>query len=140
MMIEDEIFGKLSLIEASQHEQSYLLGAKLFSPLNYEVEYNIYTVNKIVSKNQREFLIEIEKRYAVLKNQIEKFINSEIKKIDTKSKNYTLENDLKLCLISIPESIDLEVEWSIEYALNKDFAFFTVEFKDWEPFWLSISA
>lgn len=140
MDIEDKFFGKLSLIEESRNEPSHFFGAKLFGPLNHEIEYQIYYADETVSEDQRKFGIEIEAKYSELVIEIEKFVNSEIKKIDAKGKRYNLEKDLELRLIIIPKSFDPIVEWSIEYSVKNDFSFFLIEFQNWKPYWFSISA
>jgi hypothetical protein len=138
--IEDDFFGKLSFVEESKHEPSHFFGAKLFRPVNYKIEYQIYNVSEAVSEDQRKFGVEIETKYPELKDEIENFINLEVKKIDAKGKRYNLEKDLELQLITIPKSIIPTTEWSIEYAVKKDFAFFEIAFHNWKPFWFSISA
>lgn len=140
MDVIDEFFGKLSFVEASKHEASYFFGAKTFNPANYIVEYQIYNNGKIVSEAQRKLGIEIERKYRELEIEIEKFINSQLEKIDAKSHNYNLEKDLEIRLITIPQDLNSSFEWSIEYAVKKDFSFFEVEFQNWEPTWFSISA
>lgn len=140
MDIEDSFFGKLSFVEESRHEPSHFLGAKLFRPVNYEIEYQIYNADETVFEDQRKFGIEIEAKYEELKIEIEKFINSELDKLDSKAKRYKLEEDLEVRLITIPRNIKPIIEWSIEYAVKKDYLFFTVEFQNWEPYWFSISA
>jgi hypothetical protein len=138
--ITDEFFGKLSFVEATKHEASHFFGAKIFNPVNYIVEYQIYNDGKIVSEAQRKLGIEIERNYAELKIEIENFINTELQKIDSTAKKYNLEKDLELQLITIPNSLSPKIEWSIEYSVKNDFLFFMVEFQNWEPFWFSISA
>lgn len=140
MYIVDNFFGKLSVVEASQHEPSHYYSTKFFEPVNYEIEFQIYKEGETISEDQRKFGIEIETKYAELKIDIEKFINSEIEKIDGKVKRYDLENDLELRLITIPKSFNPIVEWSIEYAVRNDFSFFLIDFQNWKPCLFSISA
>lgn len=137
---EDHFFGKLSFVEESQYEPSHFFAEKLFRPVNYKIEYQIYNAGETISEDQQKFVVKIETKYPELKDEIENFINLEVKKIDTKGKRYNLEKDLELRLITIPKSITPTIEWSIEYAVKNDFAFFTVEFQNWKPFWFSISA
>lgn len=138
--IEDEFFGKLLFIEATEYVPSYLFGAKEFRPLNSEVEYQIYNDTKTVSQEQREWVTEIENNYDGLKVEIETFINSELAKIDGKEKKFNLENDLNIDLITIPKNLNPVVEWSLTYGVEKDFAFFTVEFRNWKPYSFQVSA
>jgi hypothetical protein len=138
--IEDEFFGKLSFVEATEYEASYLFGAKEFPPLNHVVEYQIYDVSKTVTQEQRKWITKIENKYDGLKVEIETFINSELVKIDGKGKKISIEKDLTIDLITIPKNLNEVVEWSITYKLGNDFAFFTVEFRDLKPYWFSVSA
>jgi hypothetical protein len=139
-IVEDEFFGKLSYVKETSYEPSHLFGSKIFVPLHYEVEYQIYNDDKMISQEQRFLLNEIEKRYIELEDEIEMFINSEVEKVSTERKKYELQQDLELRLIVIPKNCTPIIEWSLEYGLKKDFAFFTVEFQDWKPIWFSISA
>src|SRR5687767_8748189 len=84
--IEDDFFGKLSFIEATEYEPSNLFGAKVFRPLNSQVEFQIYTDSKTVTQEQKDWAREIENNYDSVKAEIEKFINSECAKIDVKAK------------------------------------------------------
>jgi hypothetical protein len=138
--IEDEFFGKLSFFEASEYEPSYLSGTKEFRPLNSEVEYQIYNDTKTVKKEQREWVIEIEKKFDDLKMEIETFINSEFAKMNDNREKINLEKDLNIGLITIPKNLNSVVEWSLTYRVEKDFAFYTIEFRNWKPYWFSISA
>ena len=134
------MFGKLSFIEANEYEPSYLFGAKDFQPLNSKIEYQFYNDNKIVTQEQKEWVISIESKYSYLEVEIENFINDELTKMNDKITKYSLKKDLTIEFITIPKLLDPVVEWSLTYGVNKDFLFLTVEFRDWKPNFLSISA
>jgi hypothetical protein len=138
--IEDDFFGQLAFVEATEYEGSYLFGAKEFSPLKSEVAYQIYDANKTVSQEQIKWVAEIENKYDGLKAEIETFINAELNKIDNKGKKFNLEKDFNIELITIPKNLNVVVEWSITYEVKEYFAFFTIEFRDWKPYWFSVSA
>jgi hypothetical protein len=48
--IEDEFFGKLSFVQASEYEPSHLFGAKAFHPVNSVVECQFYNDKKNITQ------------------------------------------------------------------------------------------
>lgn len=138
--IADQFFNKLSFIEATEYEPSHLFGAKYFRPLNCEIEYQLYTEEKTVTQEQREWIIAIENNYDSLKIEMENFINDEFAKMYNKAKKYSLEKDLTIELITIPKLFVPGVEWSLTYKVKEDFLFLTIEFLGWKPNSLYISA
>jgi hypothetical protein len=53
---------------------------------------------------------------------------------------YSVEKNLNIDLITIPRLLDKIVEWALTYSVKNDFLFLKGEFRDWNPYSLSVSA
>lgn len=104
------------------------------------VEFYIYNDSEGINDNQRRLILEIEKKYLELIDDLENYLNNEISKIDSTYSSISIHKDLDIMFINIPKNLTELNKWEINFVEKKGFSVYEIGLKNWKPVYLEISA
>ena len=85
-------------------------------------------------------ILEIEKKYPELIDNLEKYLNDKIREIGTNYLNVSINKDLDVHFINIPENpTELNI-WELNLVEKKGFTNYEITIENWVPVDLGISA
>ncbi|WP_378172630.1 hypothetical protein [Aquimarina sp. SS2-1] len=138
--IIDATLGTLTFRKSNQIDESYWNVDRKINSINELVEFYIYNNSEGITEKQKQLILSIEKKYPELINSLESFLNMKIKKLDSDYSNISIESDLNVSFINIPENPTELNKWEINYVEKKGFTIYGIEIENWKPTDLGISA
>ena len=138
--ITDNILGVLTFKKSNRLDESYWNVDRKVSSVNELVEFYIYNNEDGINECQKQLILEIEKKYPELIDNLEKYLNNKIRKIDSNTLNISILKDLDVSFINIPENPTELNKWEINFVEKKGFTIYAIEIENWNPIDLGISA
>lgn len=138
--IADDILGILTFRKSNRLDESYWNVDRKVSSINELVEFYIYNNENGINENQKKLILEIEKKYPELIDNLEKYLNTKIREIDSNYSHISIEKDLVVSFINIPENPTELNKWEINFVEKKGFTIYGIEIENWNPIYLGISA
>jgi transcriptional antiterminator len=138
--ITDDILGVLTFRKSNRLDESYWNVDRKVSSVNELVEFYIYNNENGINKNQKKLILEIEKKYPELIDNLEKYLNTKIREIDSNYSHVSIQKDLDVSFINIPENPSELNKWEINFVEKKGFTIYGIEIENWNPWYLGISA
>ena len=138
--IIDDIFGVLTFKKSSKLDEAYWNVDRKIDSLNEKVEFYVYNNKTGISDIQRKLILEIEKKYPELVNNLENYLNNEIQEIDRNSSKISIQKDLDVSFINIPKNPTELNKWEINFVEKRGFTIYGIDIENWKPIDLGISA
>ena len=138
--IEDDTLGILTFRKSNRIDESYWNVERKLNSCNELVEFYIYNDSDGINESQKNLIIEIEKHYPELIEILEKYLNNKIREIDSNFSNFSIQKDLDVSFINIPENPTELNKWEINFVEKKGFTIYGIEIENWNPIDLGISA
>jgi len=104
------------------------------------VEFNVYNNEDGINKTQKELILAIESKYPELVDRLEKYLNDKVREINSASWTISIQKDLDVSFITIPENPTELNNWEINFVEKRGFTFYEIEIENWIPIDLGISA
>ena len=138
--ITDDILGILTFRKSNILDESYWNVDRKVTSINELVEFYIYNNENGINEIQRNLILEIEKKYPELIDYLEKYLNDKIREIDSNYLNVSINKDLDVHFINIPENpTELNI-WELNLVEKKGFTNYEITIENWIPVDLGISA
>ena len=138
--IADDILGILTFRKSNRLDESYWNVDRKVKSVNELVEFYIDNNENGINESQRKLILEIEKKYPELIDNLEKYLNNKIREIDSSNVEISINKDLDVNFISIPENpTELNI-WELNLVEKKGFTNFEITIENWNPINLGISA
>ena len=138
--IEDDTLGILTFKKSNRIDESYWNVDRKLNSVNELVEFYIYNDSDGINASQKNLILAIEKQYPELIDILEKYLNTKIREIDTNFSNVSIQKDLDISFINIPENPTELNKWEINFVEKKGFTIYGIEIENWNPIDLGISA
>ena len=138
--ITDEILGVLTFRKSNRLDESYWNVDRKVNSVNKLVEFYIYNNENGINENQKKLILGIEKKYPELIDNLEKYINTKIREIDSNYLNISIHKDLDVHFINIPENLTELNTWELNLVEKRGFTNYEITIENWIPIDLGISA
>ena len=138
--ITDNILGVLTFRKSNRLDESYWNVDRKVNSVNELVEFYIYNNEDGIYESQKKLILEIEKKYSELIDNLEKFLNTRIREIDSNHINISINKDLDVHFISIPENLTELNTWELNLVEKRGFTNYEITIENWSPIDLGISA
>jgi len=131
---EDQLFGKLTLVETKNPSDSFWEGRGRFKPINADVAYYIKAGDAGPRESQRTVYRDIERRYGELLLLVTPLLQRECAAQMEGADASPPAPTFSLEIVHIPEVESESMEWSLDFGCDQwDDALFTVHVKGWRP-------
>ncbi len=138
--ITDDILGILTFRKSNRIDESYWNVDRKVNSVNELVEFYIYNNEDGIDESQKKLILEIEEKYPKLIDNLEKYLNTKILEIDSNYSHISIQKDLDVSFINIPENPTELNKWEINFVEKKGFTIYGIEIENWNPIYLGISA
>ena len=138
--ITDNILGVLTFRKPNRLDESYWNVDRIVNSVNELVEFYIYNNEDGINESQKKLILEIEKKYSELIDNLEKFLNTRIREIDSNHLNISINKDLDVHFISIPENPTELNTWELNLVEKRGVTNYEIMIENWIPIDLGISA
>jgi hypothetical protein len=138
--ITDDILGILTFRKSNRLDESYWNVDRKVNSVNELVEFYIYNNENGINESQKKLILKIEKKYPELIDTLEKYLNTKIREIDSNHLNVSIQKDLDVSFINIPENPTELNKWEINFVEKKGFTIYGIEIENWNPIDLGVSA
>ena len=138
--ITDNILGVLTFRKPNRLDESYWNVDRIVNSVNELVEFYIYNNEDGINESQKKLILEIEKKYSELIDNLEKFLNTRIREIDSNHLNISINKDLDVHFISIPENPTELNTWELNLVEKRGVTNYEITIENWIPIDLGISA
>ena len=138
--ITDNILGVLTFRKPNRLDESYWNVDRIVNSVNELVEFYIYNNEDGINESQKKLILEIEKKYSELIDNLEKFLNTRIREINSNHLSISINKDLDIHFISIPENpTELNI-WELNLVEKRGITNYEITIENWIPIDLGISA
>ncbi len=138
--ITDNILGILTFRKSNRLDESYWNVDRKVNSVNELVEFYIYNNEDGINESQKKLILEIQKKYPELIDNLEKYLNTKIRKIDSNHLNISINKDLDVHFINIPENPTELNTWELNLVEKRGFTNYEITIENWIPIDLGISA
>ena len=138
--IIDNILGILTFRKSNRFDESYWTVNRKVNSANELVEFYIYNNEDGINESQKKLILEIEKKYPQLIGNFEKFLNTKIHEFEPNHLNISINKDLDVNFINIPENSTEFNTWELNLVEKRGFTNYEITIENWVPIDLVISA
>ena len=138
--ITDNILGVLTFRKSNRLDESYWNVNRIVNSVNELVEFYIYNNEDGINESKKKLILEIENKYSELIDNLEKFLNTRIREINSNHLSISINKDLDIHFISIPENpTELNI-WELNLVEKRGITNYEITIENWIPIDLGISA
>lgn len=138
--ITDDALGVLTFHKSTTFDESHWIVERKIGSIKELVEFSIDNTSEGINESQKKLVLAIERKYPDLVNLFEDFLNDRFREIGPDYASLSIQKDLNIHFISIPENATESGKWEINYAEKKGFAVYEIEIENWAPVGLGVSA
>ncbi|MBQ4820198.1 hypothetical protein [Aquimarina sp. MMG016] len=138
--ITDDTLGTLTFKKSNRIDESYWNVDLKINSITELVEFYIYNNVDGINDKQKQLILLIESKYPELIGSLQSFLNEQIRKLDSDHSSISIEKDLDISFINIPQDPTELNKWEINYIEKKGFTSYGIEIENWNPIDLGVSA